>query len=462
MQSYLEFLDLSVGFPQEGFDVVDDELFFHDINLMEVIETYGTPLKFTYMPLISKKIQQAKKLFADAIAKHNYHGTYTYTYCTKSSHFRHVLIEALKNDIHLESSAAFDVPILQALEREGVVNKDITMICNGFKPLQYKEYIADLIHDGFSNIIPVLDNKEEFNYYANNLEVPCRLGIRVATEEKPDFEFYTSRLGISAPEVLDLYNSKIKANENFKVTLLHFFVGSGMNDTPYFWNELEKAVMLYCKFAEINPDLDTLDIGGGLPFKNSLAFDYDYEYMIGEIVGNIKSICDAHGVRHPNLVTEFGSFTVAESSGILFKVLGRKQQNDREKWYMIDGSLITMLPDTWGINKRFLLLPINNWDETYERVNIGGITCDSEDFYSQESHVNAVFMPKTRKQQYLGFFHTGAYQENLSGMGGIHHCLIPTPKHLIISRKRGGGLKYEVLHEEQISKQVLHLLGYNK
>ena len=31
MQSYEEFLDLSVGFPQEGFEVIDDELYFQSI-----------------------------------------------------------------------------------------------------------------------------------------------------------------------------------------------------------------------------------------------------------------------------------------------------------------------------------------------------------------------------------------------------------------------------------------------
>ena len=69
MQSYEEFIDLSVGFPQEGFEVIDDELYFHDLNLMEMIETYGTPLRFTYVPLISKKIQQAKLLFKKSYSK---------------------------------------------------------------------------------------------------------------------------------------------------------------------------------------------------------------------------------------------------------------------------------------------------------------------------------------------------------------------------------------------------------
>src|SRR5699024_9298626 len=337
MQSYQEFLDLSVGFPQDGFDIIDDELYFHDLILMELIETYGTPLRFTYLPMISKKIQQAKILFQTVILKHNDRVSYKYCYCTKSSHFKHILEEALKNDIHLETSSAFDMLIIASLERQGTVDKDITVICNGFKPYQYKQYIVDMIHDGFRNIIPVLDNKEEFNFYDDEIEIdePCNLGIRIAAEEQPDSQFYTSRLGIRMEDVIDIYNSKIAKNPNFKVKLLHFFINSGISDTPYYWNELEKYVTLYCKFKKINPDLDTLDIGGGMPFKDSLVFDFDYEYMVNEIINRIKEICAHHEVMEPDIITEFGKYTVAEASGSLYKDWGKKKQKDREKWFMI-------------------------------------------------------------------------------------------------------------------------------
>lgn len=460
MQSYAEFLDLSVGFPQDGFKLIDDELFFQDINLMELAETFGTPLRFTYLPLISEKIQMAKRLFEHAIKKHNYKGSYTYCYCTKSSHFKHILEEALKNDINLETSSAFDIPIIEALERKGMITKDIMIICNGFKKDSYKENIVDIIHDGFTNVIPVLDNKEEFNYYANELEVPVNIGMRISVEEQPDYPFYTSRLGIRGDEVLDFYQSKIKEDDNFKLKLLHFFVSSGFNDTPHFWNELEKFVNVYVKLKKVCPDLEMIDIGGGLPFKNTLSFDYDYTYMIDEIVNRIKTICNDNDIAEPNIVTEFGSFTVAEASGIIFKVLGRKQQNDREKWLMVDGSLITMLPDVWAMNQKFILLPLNNWDAEYERVNLGGITCDGLDFYKTEQNIASTFMPKTRKAQYVGFFHTGAYQETLSGTGGIHHCLIPTPRHVLIRKTKENNLDYQLFQEEQSSKQVLKILGY--
>ncbi|WNJ16364.1 arginine decarboxylase [Pontibacter sp. G13] len=460
MQSYLDFLNQSYFFPPEGFQVLEDELYFHGVNLMELIETYKTPLRFTYLPVIGNRINDARSYFDQAIKEVGYEGEYTYCYCTKSSHFKHIMVEVLKHKVQLETSSAFDMPMIRSLYRGGHLQKDILVVCNGFKDLEYKQHIVDMIHDGFTNIIPVLDNREELNFYDSELEDPCQLGMRLATEEPPDSSFYTSRLGIRADDILDLYNKKIKDHPNFKVVLLHFFVHTGIRDTPFFWSELRKFVNLYCQFRKINPNLTKLDIGGGMPFRDSLDFEFDYQYVVTEIVKTIQEICLENDVPTPDILTEFGSYTVAESSCTLFKVLGKKMQNDREKWLMIDGSIISMLPDVWALNRRFMLLPINNWEMEYERVYIGGMTCDSDDYYNHEAHVDAIYLPKTRRQQFIGFFHTGAYQEVLSGVGGLHHCLMPDPKHVLLDESPDGSRHVRVLHEEQNSKQVMKILGY--
>jgi len=62
--------------------------------------------------------------------------------------------------------------------------------------------------------------------------------------------------------------------------------------------------------------------------------------------------------------------------------------------------------------------------------------------------------------QYLGFFHTGKYQEVLSCYSGIRQRLLPSPKHVIIRRNRDETFNFEVFGEEQNSKQVLKILGY--
>lgn len=50
---------------------------------------------------------------------------------------------------------------------------------------------------------------------------------------------------------------------------------------------------------------------------------------------------------------------------------------------------------------------------------------------------------------YIGFFNTGAYQDTISGYGGVHHCLVPQPKHILIDKTKDGNFEYKLFSEEQ-------------
>ena len=463
---YQDLIEQTFEWPQQEFSTEDSELLWHGIPVMELIKQYGTPLKVSYVPKISEHIQKAKRMFNVAMAKVDYQGDYHFCYCTKSSHFQFVLDEALRNDIHLETSSAFDINLIETLEEEGRITKDQFVVCNGYKRAQYTENIARLINNGWTSVIPVLDNREELDLLVEQVNPenahPVKVGIRIAAEEEPKFEFYTSRLGIGYKEVVPMFNNYIQNIPNVELKMLHFFINTGINDTAYYWNELNKAVRVYIQLKKICPSLDSLNIGGGFPIKNSLSFAYDYEYMAEEIISQIKQICNAEGIEEPHIFTEFGSYTVGESGATFYSIMGEKKQNDREKWYMIDSSFMTTLPDAWAINKRFIMLAINNWDHDYERVLLGGLTCDSDDYYNSEQHSNAIFLPKLKADtpQYIGFFNTGAYQESIAGYGGIQHCLIPAPKHVVISRDANGDWNTRLFAKEQSYKSMLKILGY--
>jgi arginine decarboxylase len=462
--SYLGLVEQTFNFPQEGLEVKDGYLHFNGLDIKALISKYGTPLKVSYLPKIGSQINKAKEMFDKAIKKHKYEGQYNYCYCTKSSHFSFVVEEALKHGIHLETSYAYDIEIIKKLAEKKKVSKDMYIICNGYKQKAYTRRIVGLLNSGFRNVIPVLDNKEELNAY-KSVKGVFKLGIRVAAEEEPTFPFYTSRLGIRAKDILEFYVDQIEGYENkFQLKMLHIFLNKGIKDDIYYWSELNKIINLYCQLKKICPELDSINIGGGFPIKHSLGFEYDYQFMITEIVGNIKAACKRNKVPMPNIFTEFGSYTVGESMAHIYSVIGEKAQNDRETWYMIDSSFITTLPDTWGIGEKFLMLPINKWDNEPQRVVLGGITCDSHDYYDSEEHINEVFLPKTNGEEplYVGFFHTGAYQDQISGYGGIKHCLIPSPKHVIIERDKNGKLVDWLYAKEQSAQSMLKILGYIK
>lgn len=460
---YIDLIDQTFYFPQEEFTLEDNELHFHGIDLMELVEQYGAPLKFTYLPKISENINRAKTWFKTSIKKNKYPGKYYYCYCTKSSHFEHVLHEALKNDIHIETSSAFDIDIVNKLKEDGKINTKTFVICNGFKRERYIDNIAGLINSGHRNCIPIIDNYEEIGLLNEKIKRKYKIGIRIASEEEPKFEFYTSRLGIGYKNILPFYNRQIRDDRKIELKMLHFFINTGIRDTAYYWNELLKCLQVYVQLKRVCPTLDSLNIGGGFPIKNSLAFDFDYAYMVDEIINQIKAFCENEEIPVPNIFTEFGSFTVGESGGAVYEVLYQKQQNDREKWNMINSSFITTLPDTWAISKRFIMLPVNRWNDEYERVLLGGLTCDSDDYYNSEQHMNGIYLPKYKKDKplYIGFFNTGAYQETIGGFGGLQHCLIPSPKHILIDKDEEGNITTKLFREEQKSEDLLNILGYN-
>ncbi|MFV0553902.1 MAG: arginine decarboxylase [Mangrovibacterium sp.] len=462
---YFDLIDQSYYFPQDGFDLKNGNLTFHGTSLTYLIEKYGTPFRFIYLPKIGDQIKKAKNLFNRALKNNAYMGSYNYCFCTKCNHFYHVVNEAVKHDIDLETSSSFDIDLVLHLFKQGKISKDIKIIHNGHKTDEYLRKIVALQTLGFTNSIIVLDSMNEFQRLMKlKAQNKLKIGVRMTINEESQSAYYSSRLGIPPTQIPDFYRENIKGNDKVELKMLHFFVDSGIKDTPYYWGEFYKALKLYIELKKDCEELDSLNLGGGFPIRNHLGFEYNYEYMINEIITNIKRACETDGVPEPNIFTEFGKYTVGEAGAIIFQVLEQKQQNDNERWYIIDNSLMNTIPDAWSIQEKFILLPINKWQNEYGRVNIGGISCDHSDYYNSEDFNQEVLLPlyeeKDKEPLYLGFFHTGAYQDSVSGYGGIKHCLIPSPKHVIIDRDEKGNIVDTVYREEQSVNEMLTILGY--
>ena len=189
---------------------------------------------------LARRSHRAKRMFNVAMAKVDYKGSYNYCYCTKSSHFSFVLEEAMKNDIHLETSSAYDIHIINALYDSGIIDKDRYIICNGFKRPQYVENIAQLVDDGFENTIPVLDNKEEAGAAATPRSTKKVQG-RHPHRLRGGAEIRVLHLASGHPLQRHrrlLQAPRLKTNKKFQLKMLHFFINTGIKDTAYYWNEL--------------------------------------------------------------------------------------------------------------------------------------------------------------------------------------------------------------------------------
>ena len=465
--TYFDLIEQTYYFPQEGLDLRGDSLTFHGISLKHLIKKYGTPFRFIYLPKIGDQIKKARNLFNKAIKKNNYRGRYFYCYCTKCNHFSHVINEALKHNVNLETSSAYDIDLILNLFHDKKIDKNRVIVHNGYNTDEYLVKILNLQEIGFKNNIIVLDSVNELKRIEKlSGDLKIKIGIRMAINEESQSAYYTSRLGIRNTKILDFYKESIAGKPNIELKMLHFFVDSGIKDSLYYWGEFQRALKLYVDLKKQCESLDSFNLGGGFPIRNHLGFEYNYDYMVNEIVSNIKETCTNEKLPEPNIYTEFGKYTVGESGAIIFEVLEQKQQNDTESWYIINNSLMNTIPDAWSIFEKFILLPINKWNNEYKRVNIGGISCDHSDYYNSEDFNQEVLMPAYGEDDeeplYLGFFHTGAYQDSISGYGGIKHCLIPSPKHVIIDRDDKGNIVDYVYRNEQSAADMFKILGYEK
>jgi arginine decarboxylase len=71
---YIDLVEQTFDFPQDEFRVENGNLIVNEIDMMDIIKQYGTPLKITYLPKITSQIQRAKRMFRNAMSKVGYEG----------------------------------------------------------------------------------------------------------------------------------------------------------------------------------------------------------------------------------------------------------------------------------------------------------------------------------------------------------------------------------------------------
>lgn len=120
---------------------------------------------------------------------------------------------------------------------------------------------------------------------------------------------------------------------------------------------------------------------------------------------------------------------------------------------------MTSFPDSWALGEHFIVLPLNNLDKPFRRVQLGGMTCDSDDVYPPKPSKSALYLPSESDDLYIGFFSIGAYQEMLGGVRGSKHCVLPEAYELIIDRSENGDYSFELI-VGQTPEDVLRNLGY--
>lgn len=405
-------------------------------NIRYLAEKFGTSLEILFPFIIEERVEDLLDLAQSLIKKHKYQGKFYYHYPMKSNQTKEVVQAVVGEGANIETSSYNELYIVKRMLEQESFNEKMRILCNGPKTDKYINLIDELQHRGLK-VVPIIEGPNELKTFQNSkYDVGLRLDIPV--KSKTNWNKEIDRFGFSRNEIL-----KMSSFKNLKV--LHYRIGK-IEKLSDLIETTKYALNVYFKLKENNPTLDTLDIGGGMPIPFERNKKYPADKILEKLLQLLKKESEKRGVPNPNIICEWGRYMVAPAQITIFKVIDTKKivhkGLDAKKWYVIDGSLMNDLIDTWAIDQKWSVAPVNNkLDSDLNDVWISGSSCDSDDVYTGIG--GSVTLPdydyNANEPFYVVFFDTGAYQDALAS----HHCMLSSPikiiaenGHIVVARKR--------------------------
>ncbi|MFA6515040.1 MAG: hypothetical protein WCT42_02120 [Candidatus Paceibacterota bacterium] len=409
----------------------------HNIyNVKYLAEKFGTSLEI-FMPFIIEERLEDLLDIAQAYSKKiGYKGKFFYHFPMKVNQNKEAIMALVGEGAHLETSSYTDLYLIKKMLEQESFNPNIRILCNGPKTDKYMNLIDELQHRGVK-IFPIIEAPNELSFLQHSrYDVGIRLDMPVKAESY--WNKTIDRFGFSAKEILQMGSFK-----NLKI--LHYHIGSQIEKLSDVIVPIKYALDVYFKLKEKNPSLDTLDIGGGMPIPYERKKSYPVDKLMEKIFEVLKSESEKRGVPHPNLICEWGRYIVAPAQINIYKVIDTKIINnkkaDANKWYVIDGSFMNDLCDTWAIGQKWAIIPVNiKQDKNLTKTWLAGSTCDSDDVYrGTEGFVTLPDYEANGHPMYIAVLDTAAYEDALV----MHHCLLAGPMkiivengHIVVARKR--------------------------
>lgn len=415
-------------------------------NVFDIVKKYGTSTEIVFPTIIENRVRDLIETFNAYIKVLGYRGKFHYHYAMKVNQNKEFVLPAVAEGANLDVASANELFLVKRMIEQDKFNTKIRVICNGPKTPKYIELIDELKSKGLI-VIPIIEDYVELEHMAKfKGEVGVRVNLDVKVNSHWDKKF--NRYGFTEKELLDL--GKIR-----NLSVLHYHISSQIEKIDGLVKPLKRALELYAKLREKNPGLDTLDMGGGagVPYEKKKHF-YSAKSLIHALVKTAKNHCEKLGVRHPNLITEWGRYVAAPAQITIYKILAEKTVANKgnNKWYVIDGSFMNDLIDTWAIHQKWHVIPVNNMTtKKLEKVWLAGSSCDSDDKYT--SGGGYILLPRLSEvdELYIAFLDTGAYQDSLAS----HHCLLSSPAKLIA---QNGEIK--VARRREVPEEVGKMFGW--
>jgi arginine decarboxylase len=310
-------------------DLIDLVTGLQDRNL-------GLPLLIRFDDILEDRLERLHGAFERAITRYGYAGRYQGVFPVKCNQQRHVVEELVScgKRWHFGLEAGSKAELLIALSL--IDDPEALLICNGYKDQRYIEtaILARRLGRRPVVVIEQADEVQRIIAASEALGAAPLIGIRARLSSRSTGRWGSSvgekaKFGLPVPEILATVEALREANLLEELRLLHFHVGSQINDIAVVKDALQEASRIYVELHALGAPMGYLDVGGGLGIDydgsrtaTAASTNYSLQNYANDVVATVQEGCAPHGVAVPTLVSESGRAIASHFSVLVFDVLG--------------------------------------------------------------------------------------------------------------------------------------------
>jgi arginine decarboxylase len=311
------------------------------LDLMELVQglegrNLGLPLLIRFDDILEDRLERLHAAFERAIAQYGYQGRYQGVFPVKCNQQRHVVEELVScgKRWHFGLEAGSKAELLIALSL--IDDPEALLICNGYKDQRYIETAILARRLGRQPVVVIeqADEVPRIISASKALGAAPLIGVRAKLASRSTGRWGSSvgekaKFGLSVPDLLATVEALREADLLNDLRLLHFHVGSQINDIAVLKDALQEAGQVYVELSKLGAPMGYLDVGGGLGVDydgsrtaTAASTNYSLQNYANDVVATVRECCEPNAVAVPTLVSESGRAIASHFSVLVFNVLG--------------------------------------------------------------------------------------------------------------------------------------------